>query len=184
MEGSHREVVGAAVVDSKLLGKIIQREKAVGGIEAFLILAVASLDLTIVARGIGTDEFVADTQLGGSSLKQSGQKPLAVGKAVSELKAVIRLDAYHADSSVCIPLEQLFQKIRGGLGGLLRIGSQEAQACELVNGGVLKQAQLRVSDAAVGDHLHVYLDPLTWIGHLLVRFWLVNWFLLFRWKQS
>ena len=131
---------------SELSGEVIQGEKAAAGIEAFLILAVAALHFAVVARRVGSDEFVADTQVG-------------------------------------IPLEQLFQEIGGGTGGLLRVGGQEAQACKLINGSILEQAQLRVSDAAAGDHLHIYLNPLAGIGHLLVGLWLAGRFLLFGWEQ-
>ena len=124
-------------MDSELPGEVIQGVKTVAGIEALLILAVTTLHFTVVAWSIGADELVADTQLGGSGLKQSREIPLAVGETIGKFKAVIRLDAFHADSSARIPLEQLFQKIRRGKGGLLRVGSQEAQACELVNSSVL-----------------------------------------------
>ena len=124
-------------MDGKLFGKVIQGVKTVAGIEALLILAVTTLHFTVVARRVGTDELVPDTQLGGSGLKQSREIPLAVGETIGKFKAVIRLDAFHADSSAGIPLEQLFQKIRRGIGGLLRISGQEAQACELVNSSVL-----------------------------------------------
>ena len=134
---SHGEVVGAAVVDSKLHCKVIQREKAAAGVKAFLILAVAALHFAVVARRIGADELVADTQLCGGGLKQSREIPLAVGKTVGELKSIVSLDTFHADTSAGVPLEQLFQKIGGGTGGLLRVGSQEAQAGKLVNSSVL-----------------------------------------------
>ena len=141
---SHREVVGAAVVGSELSGEVIQGVKTVAGIEAFLILAVTSLHFTVVARRIRPDELVADTQVGGGGLKQSRKIPLTAGESIGKFKAVIRLNAFHADSPAGIPLEQLFEKICGGIGGLLRVGGQEAQAGELINGGVLKQAEFRV----------------------------------------
>ena len=137
----------------------------------------------VVARCIGADELVPDTQLGGGGLKQSRDIPFAVGEAIGKFKAVIRLDAFHADPSAGIPLEQLFQKIRGGIGRLLRVGGQEAQAGELVNGGVLKQAEFRVGNTVAGDHLHIHLDTLAGIGHLLVGLWLAGRFLLFRREQ-
>ena len=62
---------------------------------------------------------------------------LAVGEAIGKFKAVIRLDALHSDTPAGIPLEQLFQEIRRGKGGLFRVGGQEAQACELVKSSVL-----------------------------------------------
>ena len=134
---SHGEVVGAAVVGSELSGKVIQGEKAAAGVKAFLILAVAALHFTVVSRRIGPDELVADTQLCGGGLKQSREIPLAVGKTIGKFKSVVSLDTFHADTSVGIPLKQLFQEIGGGTGGLLRVGGQEAQAGKLVNSSVL-----------------------------------------------
>lgn len=74
-------------MDSELHCKVIQGVKAAAGVKAFLILAVAALHFAVVARRIGPDELVADTQLGGGGLKQSREIPLAVGKTVGELKA-------------------------------------------------------------------------------------------------
>ena len=53
----HGEVVGAVVMDSKLLGKVIDRVKAVAGVKTFLVLSVATLHLTVVSWRLGTDEF-------------------------------------------------------------------------------------------------------------------------------
>lgn len=173
-------------MDSELPGEVIQGVETVAGIKALLILAVTAFHFTIVAWSIGADELVADTQLGGGGLKQSGKIPLAVGKTVGELKSIVSLDTFHADASTGKPFDQPFEEVRGGIGGLFRVGGQEAQACELVNGCVLVQAQLRVSNAATGDHLYIYihLDTLAGIGHLLVGLWPVGGFLLFRREHS
>ena len=104
--------------------------------------------------------------------------PLAVGKAVGELKTIACLDTLHPDASAGIPLPQLFQEIGRGISGLLRVGSQKAQTCELVNGGVLVQTQFRVGDTTTWDYLHIYRYPLPWIRYLLIGLWLVDWFLL------
>ena len=69
VQRSHREVVGAAVVDSELLCKVIQGIKAVGGIKAFLVLPVAALHFSVVAGCVGTDKLVPDAQLGGGDFK-------------------------------------------------------------------------------------------------------------------
>ena len=165
-------------MDSELPGEVIQGVETVAGIKALLILAVTALHFTIVAWSIGADELVEDTQLGGGGLKQSGKIPLAVGKTVGELKSIVSLDTFHADTSAGVPLEQLLQKIGGGTGGLLRVGSQEAQAGKLVNGSILVQAQFRVGDAAAGDYLHIHLNTLAGIGHLLVGLGFISCFLL------
>ena len=50
-------------MDGELLYKIIQR------IEELLILTVAALDLSIVARRIGANQFMPDPQFGSRLLK-------------------------------------------------------------------------------------------------------------------
>ena len=124
-------------MDSELPGEVIQRVKAAAGVKAFLILAVAALHFTVVARRIGPDELVADTQLCGGGLKQSREIPLAVGKTIGELKSIVSLDTFHADASTGKPFDQPFEEVCGGLGGLFRVGGQEAQAGKLVNSSVL-----------------------------------------------
>ena len=153
------------------------------GIEAFLILAVAALHLAVVARRVGPDQLVPDAQLGGSFLEQCGQIALAVGETVGELEAVVRLDTLHFYAPAGVPRPQLAQEVRRGIGGLLRVGRQETQPCELVDGGVLEQAQLRICNTAAGDDLDIYLHALAGIGHLLVRLRLVRIFGLFGRKQ-
>ena len=60
------------------------------------------------------------------------------------------------DALVGIPLHQPLQEVGGGVGGLLRKSRQEAEPGELDNGGILKQAQFQVNDAAAGDNLHIH----------------------------
>ena len=163
---------------SKLFCEVIERVKAVAGVEAFLVLPVAAFYLAVVAGRIGADKLVPYAKLGGSSLKQGGQASPAVGKAVGKLKAVIGLDALHPDAPAGVPLEQPFQEISGGVGALFRIGSQEAKPGELINGGVLEQAKSRVCDTPAGHDLHIHLYPLAWMGHLLIRLGLVCFLLL------
>ena len=69
MKRPHREVVGAAVVDSELFCKIIQREEGMTGIEAFLVFSVTALYLTVMPGRVGTDQLVTDSQFGSSGLK-------------------------------------------------------------------------------------------------------------------
>ena len=179
VERPHGEIVGAAVVDSKLLGEVVKGKESVGRIEAFLILPVAAFHLAVVAWCIGADQLVPDTQLGGSGFKQGGEIPLTVGETIGELKTIVSLDTLHLDPPACVPFDQLFQEVSGGIGGLLRVGCEETQASELVNGGILEQTQLRVCDASAGNHFHIHLNPLSRIGHQLIGLWFV-WFLLFR----
>ena len=117
-------------------------------VKAFLVFPVAALHFAIVPWGVGADELVADAKISGGFLKKGLDIPFAVGKTVCKLKTVVGLDTFHANAPAGIPLDQAFQKVGGGIGRLLRIGGQETKPGELVNGGILEQAQLRVSNAA------------------------------------
>ena len=64
-------------MDSELSGEVIQGVTAAAGIEVFLILAVAALDLSVVARCVRTDQFMPDIQFGGRFFKQRRQITLA-----------------------------------------------------------------------------------------------------------
>ena len=59
-------------MDGELLYKIIRR------IEELLILTVAALDLSIVARRIEANQFMPDPQFGSRLLKQRRQITFAV----------------------------------------------------------------------------------------------------------
>ena len=98
-----------------------------------------------------------DPQFPGSFLEQGGQITLAVGKAVGELKPVVRLDTFHPDAPAGIPLGQLFEEVGGGVRTRFRVGGQEAQAGEFIHGGVPVQTQLLVGDTPAGHHLHIHL---------------------------
>ena len=56
-------------MDGELPGEVIQGIKAAAGVKAFLILAVAALDLAVVARRVRTDQFMPDIQFGGRFFK-------------------------------------------------------------------------------------------------------------------
>ena len=165
-------------MNSELFVKVSQREERVDRIKAFLIFPVAAFHLAIMSGSVRANQFMLDTQLSGGFLKKGLNIPFTVGKTVSKFKAVVSLDTFHTDPPAGIPLHQPLQKVGGGVGGLLRIGGQEAESGELVNGGVLEQAQLRVSDTVAGNDLYIHLDSFSRTSHLLVRFWCVSLFLL------
>ena len=170
-------------MDHKLLCEIVQRIECVAGIEAFLVLTVAALHLTVVPRGIRANQLMLDAQLSSRPLKQRRQIAFTVGKTVGELGTVVRLDTLHLDPAARIPRGQSAKEISRRIGGLLRIGGEKAQARELVDGGVLEQPKLRIRDALARHDLHIYLHALSGTGHLLVRLGFVCIFRLFGRKQ-
>lgn len=98
-------------MDRKLLCKVVQRIECVAGIEAFLVLTVAALHLTVVPRGIRANQLMPDAQLSSRPLKQSRQLALPAGEAVGKLGTVVRLDTFHLDPAACIPRGQSAQEI-------------------------------------------------------------------------
>ena len=152
-------------------------------VKAFLVFPVAALHFAIVPWGVGADELVADAKISGGFLKKGLDIPFAVGKTVCKFKTVVGLDTFHANAPAGIPLDQAFQKVGGGIGRLLRIGGQETKPGELVNGGILEQAQLRVCNTFSGDNLHIHLNPFSRTSHLLVRFWRISLILLLLWEH-
>ncbi len=155
-EGPHRQVVGAAVMDSELLLKVIQRGERVGSIKAFLVFPVTSFDLSVMSGRVRTNVFMLNAQLSSGFLEKGLDIPFTVRKMVSKFKTVVGLDTFHMDTSSGIPFHQPFQEVCGGAGGLLGISGQEAELGKLINGGILK---LRVCNTLSGDNLDFPLKP-------------------------
>ena len=128
------------------------------GIEALLILAMAALDLAVVARRIWANQFMPNAQFDSRSLKQRRQITLTAGKPVGKLKTVVCLNTLNPDAAACIPRRQFAKEVRRGVSGLLRISSKETHTTELVNGGVLEQAKLRIRNALTWHNLHIHPD--------------------------
>ena len=170
-------------MDSKLFLKVGQGKERTKRIEAFLVFPVATLHFSVVPWGVRADELVADAKISGSLFKKGLDIPFAVGKTVCKFKTVVGLNTFHTDTPAGIPLHQPLQKVSGGVGRLLWIGGQKTESGELVNGGILEQAQLRVSNAVAGNDLHIHLDPFSRTSHLLVRFWRISLFLLLLWEH-
>ena len=162
--------------------KIKLGEKGATGVKAFLVLAVAALDLSVVPWCVRANELMTDTGFSGSFLKKSMDVSFADGKTVGKLKTVVGLDPFHTDASAGEPLHQAFEEISGRIGGLLKVSRQETEPGELIDSGVLEQAQLRVGDTPAGNYYHIHLDTLAEAGHLLLKLGDVSLFLLFPGK--
>ncbi len=165
-------------MDGKLLLKVNQRAEGVDRIKAFVVFPMAALHLAIMLGRVRTNELMPDFQVGSGFLKKGGDVSFAVGKTVSKFKTVVSLDTFHMDTLAGIPLHHPFQEVSGGIGGLLRIGCQETELGEFVNGGILEQAKLRICDTAARECLHIHLNLFSRTSHLLVRFGCVSLFLL------
>lgn len=90
-------------MDSKLFCKVIQRIERAARVEPFLILAVAALDLAVVARRVRTDQLMPDIQLGGRLLKQRRQVTLTI-RLLLEKRLVNSKPLSVWTHSTCMPL--------------------------------------------------------------------------------
>ena len=119
---------------------------------------------------------MTDTEFSGCCLKKCGKVSFTIGKAICEFcefKAIISLNTFHFDSMFSIPGNHLFEKIGRRIGGLLWIGSEKPQPCELVNCSILEQTQVWICNTAAWNNFHVYLHSFSWMGHLFIRLGLI-----------
>ena len=99
---------------------------------------MAALHLAVVPGRVGADEFVSNAKFLNSSFKECCQLPFTCRKLIGEFKSVVGLSTLRPDAPAGILLDQLFEEISRGIGGLFWVGSQETQTCEFVNSDVLE----------------------------------------------
>ena len=92
--------------------KIKQGEKGATGVKAFLVLAVAALDLSVVPWCVRANELMTDARLSGSFLKKGLDVSFADGKTAGKLKTVVGLNTFHTDASAGVALHQTFENQR------------------------------------------------------------------------
>ncbi len=181
---AHREVVGAILVYSELYTKILEGKEAVSVVESLLVFPVAALNFAVVTGSIGFNELVADAKVCSSLLKECERVFLRIGETVGEFKAVVGLDTLYGDPPAFVPGHRPAEEIGGGISALLGVSIEETEAGKLIDGSVLKQAFFWVRKAFERDYLHVNLNPLPRVGHLLVGLGLVRILGLGRRKHS
>ena len=139
-----------------------------GGIEPLVVLPVAALHFAVMPRGIGSDYLVADAMLLQTHLKKGGLVPVC-GEAVCELSAVVRLDALNGAGE---GFHKVFHKQGRGIGAVFLKSLHKTPSGILVNGGILEEMlsdYLTVYKAGRGDELHIHLNALPGMVHLLIR---------------
>lgn len=168
---SHWEaVVIPAVINLKLLRKVLKRIEGMSGIEALVILPVAPLYLAVMSWRIRPDQFVADAVAFQMHLKKS-RSVAACGKAVGELRTIVRLDTFDRAGE---GFHKVLKKHGGGIGALFFKSLHKAPSGILINGGILEKMfsdDPAVDKAGGGNNLHIDLEALSGVVHLLIRFW-------------
>ena len=139
------------------------------GIEALVILPVAPLYLAVMSWRIRPDQFVADAVTFQMHLKKS-RSVAACGKAVGELRTIVRLDTFDRAGE---GFHKVLKKHGGGIGALFFKSLHKAPSGILINGGILEEMfsdDPAVDKAGGGNNLHIDLEALSGVVHLLIRF--------------
>ena len=103
VERSHGKMIVGTLTNGELIAKILERIKTMGGIEFFVVLPVASLNLAVVSWGKGLGQFVPDPQTpqfsfeGGRFVSTPWQQTICKFRSVISLHALdrIRESFYH-----------------------------------------------------------------------------------------
>ena len=138
-----------------------------GGIESFVVLAMASLYLAIMSWGIGTDQLMLYPMLLQMKLEQ-GRLFLLRGEAVGKLRTVIRLDALNGERE---SFYHIIHKKGGTIGVVFLKSLHKTPSGIFINGSILEEMlsnHLAIHKAGRRDKFHIYLDTLTRMIHLLI----------------
>ena len=96
---------------------------------------------------------------------------------VGKFETIISLNAFNGNPLFLKLIHYSEEKQVRRIGGLFGISTQNPEAGVFIDGGVLKQSQIRISNTFTGNDLHIDLDSFTGMSHLLIGFGLVRIFL-------
>ena len=85
-------------MNGKLSLKIIKRVEFVSGIKIFIVFAVGTFYLTVMARGERTDQFVGNLSLFERTLKERKITGRRAAETLGKFKAIISLNTIHSKS--------------------------------------------------------------------------------------
>ena len=144
------------------------------GVKAFIVLPVTPFYLAVMSGSAGLDELVADTVLPELLLKES-KIFFVLKQALGEFRTIVGLDTFYLEGS---SLEEHIEEACRGVGVVLIESLNEAPPGTLIYGSVLIEGlayDLRIFETDGRDILDIYLYPLAWIEHVLIRLGDVLW---------
>ena len=140
-----------------------------GGIELLVIFTVAALHFAVVARGVGTDELVADAELLQFQLKESRFIGAFRQKAISKLSSVVGLDTFNEIREL---FHNMAQENCGGICVVLLKSLYIPEPAVLIQEGILKPLRrlLLVHNTSLRNKFYIDLNALARILHPLIGF--------------
>lgn len=140
------------------------------GIEPFIVFPMAAFHFSVMSGRIRPDQLVLDAVAFQMYLKEGGLV-LVGSKAVGKLWPVVRLDAFNGNREC---FHQVFHEHGGGISAVFLKCLHKPPSGVFVNGSVLEEMftdNLAVDEAGRGDELHIDLDTLSRVIHLLIGLW-------------
>ena len=156
-------------MDSQLGLEILKAVKPVGGIELFVILAVAALDFAIVPGCIWADEFVTDAKTLKFPFKERRLVASFWKQAVGKFGAVVGLDTFNGKGE---SFDHVTQENGGRIGAVLLKRLDVTKSTVLIQKGILIPlgGLLLANNTGSRHEFHVDLHPLSGILHLFIGF--------------
>lgn len=145
------------------------------GIEALVVLAVASFHLAIVSGGKRSDQLVFYTMFPKLKLENGGFIRTAMGtETLGKFLTVVCLDTFNGARK---GFNEMIQKQCRGMGAVFFKSLHETPSGILINSSVLiKMISFGfLYKADRRDKFHVDLDALSGMVHLFIRFWNILW---------
>ena len=139
-----------------------------GGIKAFIVLAMAALNFPVMPWRVRADQLMPDPILLQTTLKESGFVPVR-GETVGKFGPIIGLDALNGAGK---GFHKVIHKEGGGIGAVFFKSFHIAPSGILINGSILEELltdHVTVYKTGGRDKFHIYLKTLTGILHLFVR---------------
>ena len=151
-EHSHRDTVGATQITLHLSLKIIERIEFQVVVEAFLVVSVASLNLSVVPRSPRTNELMLDMVSVAEHIKR--MNPLGI-EEMGELRAVVGLNDF---GSITEKGDGTLDKINRGEAAVFFIRIDESLPRGLLDDRVLVEPLVILSHITdFGNELHIHL---------------------------
>ena len=138
-----------------------------GRVKTLIIFSMAALYLPVMTRGKGADDLVSYPMRFQVFLKERRLVPVS-SKTVGKFRPIIRLDALDGKRE---SFYKVIYKLCGRIGAVLLKGFHETPSGILIYGSVLEELfpnDPTVFKAGSRYELHIHLDTLTGILHLLI----------------
>lgn len=169
-QGPHGKVVIIpAVVHLELCRKVLKGIEKMGRIKPFVILPVAAFYFTIMPGSKGTNEFMPYAMCFQMFLEERRLFPMG-SKTVCEFRPIVCLDAFNGTGKC---LYKVFHELRRRIRIVFLKGFYKTPSGILIDSCILEEVlpnDVTVFETGRGDKFDVYLNPLTGMIHLLIRF--------------